>query len=506
MPAQREDSVFTNRERELQSVEKETVMASTDALIVTMAYMLYWSYLLTCLVFPVASQSQVGATLTVIPALCGLGSMTIALIIAGRTRHPVGGKNPVVVLLTFAILTTPLLATMALSAFDIQADLLLQSGAWFLWGIAQAALFPLLGCMQVRIEASTDSRKAMPLLIASSFVGASLFCLLSLFAPDPFRSILPAIYGLTAIASLVACLRRDLAIALPVIEGLSSDFKPTASAKILSPFIVGSSFSLLVCYCIAAYSMTLALQIVGSGCLIGGLTFLIAIASSRHVISNARIERWIFPLTALCFFLISLLPNPWRLISMGAAAALAFIYACFHWSILIALARRFSISSPLHFVTGLVSPASGVFLGWAIASMFALGGGDLKEPHVLFFGWVVAYVIVISIAPYASDPLFEIDLLTPEMHVASPSDRSGNSWEKACDQLADECALSPREREVFSLLAHGRNAEYIGTALFISNNTAKTHKYRIYRKLNVSTHQELLDKVEATESRILNNY
>lgn len=124
---------------------------------------------------------------------------------------------------------------------------------------------------------------------------------------------------------------------------------------------------------------------------------------------------------------------------------------------------------------------------------------------MLFFGWVVAYVLVISIAPYASDPLFEIDLLSPETRTASPADRSENSWERACEKLADECGLSPREREVFALLAHGRNAEYISTTLFISNNTAKTHKYRIYRKLEVGTHQELLDKVEATESRILEN-
>lgn len=38
------------------------------------------------------------------------------------------------------------------------------------------------------------------------------------------------------------------------------------------------------------------------------------------------------------------------------------------------------------------------------------------------------------------------------------------------------------------MLAHGRNVGYISETLFIAENTAKTHKYRIYRKL-VNTHR-----------------
>lgn len=64
------------------------------------------------------------------------------------------------------------------------------------------------------------------------------------------------------------------------------------------------------------------------------------------------------------------------------------------------------------------------------------------------------------------------------------------------ETICKEHSLTPREEEVFMLLAKGRNAEYIQNALFISNHTVKTHIYNIYRKLDVHSLQELLDLVD----------
>ncbi len=68
--------------------------------------------------------------------------------------------------------------------------------------------------------------------------------------------------------------------------------------------------------------------------------------------------------------------------------------------------------------------------------------------------------------------------------------------------ICDECRLTPREREVFGLLAKGRNAEYIQNALVISNHTVKTHIYNVYRKLDVHSLQELLDLIDVERERI----
>ncbi len=67
----------------------------------------------------------------------------------------------------------------------------------------------------------------------------------------------------------------------------------------------------------------------------------------------------------------------------------------------------------------------------------------------------------------------------------------------AVHALITECGLTPRESDIFTLLANGRNRKYISAELTITEETVKSHISNIYRKLGVHTQQELLDKVEA---------
>lgn len=68
--------------------------------------------------------------------------------------------------------------------------------------------------------------------------------------------------------------------------------------------------------------------------------------------------------------------------------------------------------------------------------------------------------------------------------------------QQALAALARQHGLSPRETEVFLLLAHGRDTAYIQKTLFISSGTVSSHRRRIYQKLGVHSKQELLDIVE----------
>lgn len=61
--------------------------------------------------------------------------------------------------------------------------------------------------------------------------------------------------------------------------------------------------------------------------------------------------------------------------------------------------------------------------------------------------------------------------------------------------LAREHELTPREVEVFDLLARGRSIPYIRDALVISKETAATHAKHVYAKLGVHSRQELIDLV-----------
>jgi DNA-binding NarL/FixJ family response regulator len=55
---------------------------------------------------------------------------------------------------------------------------------------------------------------------------------------------------------------------------------------------------------------------------------------------------------------------------------------------------------------------------------------------------------------------------------------------------ASDCDLAEREGEILSLVAKGFNFQEIARLLDISNNTVKTHIYRIYRKLSVHSRGE----------------
>lgn len=54
--------------------------------------------------------------------------------------------------------------------------------------------------------------------------------------------------------------------------------------------------------------------------------------------------------------------------------------------------------------------------------------------------------------------------------------------------------LSNRELEVMKLLAVGKKNEEIAEALFISENTVKTHLKRIYEKMSVNSREEAVNK------------
>ena len=67
--------------------------------------------------------------------------------------------------------------------------------------------------------------------------------------------------------------------------------------------------------------------------------------------------------------------------------------------------------------------------------------------------------------------------------------------------FADEKGLTAREQEVFALFQEGRSVPYIAKALFLSENTVKTHVRHIYTKCGIHNRQELLDAISAFKRR-----
>lgn len=90
----------------------------------------------------------------------------------------------------------------------------------------------------------------------------------------------------------------------------------------------------------------------------------------------------------------------------------------------------------------------------------------------------------------------------PEAAVTSPETLKEalgaeiDAYRRACESIANRYLLSSRQTEVLYMLARGHNAAYVQEKLCITHSTAKSHIYRIYRKLNIHTQHELLAMVE----------
>ncbi len=71
------------------------------------------------------------------------------------------------------------------------------------------------------------------------------------------------------------------------------------------------------------------------------------------------------------------------------------------------------------------------------------------------------------------------------------------AWNMAADSAvgdaaADLRALSPREKQIFRLLADGKSVKAIAGELFISPKTVETHKYNLLTKLKAASVGDLV--------------
>lgn len=133
----------------------------------------------------------------------------------------------------------------------------------------------------------------------------------------------------------------------------------------------------------------------------------------------------------------------------------------------------------------------GVSLGYLIGyiAAFTNAVGDMS----LVFA-SLALVVLMSVFVTTID--FDPDHLKEEHEEAEHPHAGKGRWKTKCAVIAEAHDLSAREIEVFDLLAKGRGTAYIQDKLYISPHTVKSHTYKIYRKLGVSSREELLTLVE----------
>ncbi len=160
--------------------------------------------------------------------------------------------------------------------------------------------------------------------------------------------------------------------------------------------------------------------------------------------------------------------------------------------------------------------AVGNMAGGLLATSLWTGTVDL-----VIFVLAVCYLLIISMSFFigrrkdATLDMGEASGETPENHgpvgaeakspAPSLAQERGDAapFEQLLDErisrIAAERGLSPREADVFALMARGRSLPYIAETLVLSENTIRSHTRRVYNKLGVHSKQELLDLVAQTQ-------
>lgn len=151
-------------------------------------------------------------------------------------------------------------------------------------------------------------------------------------------------------------------------------------------------------------------------------------------------------------------------------------------------------------------------LVFSLSSLFWVGlfGESITLNGVIILA--VAYVLLIAMLAFSfwESKRYQMleeaaSVINNQIHMrefegSTPSNEKNenslvSSITKRCVALSKEYKLSPRETEIFCLLAQGRTRSFIQEDLTLSDSTVKTHITHIYAKLEVSDRQGMMDLV-----------
>lgn len=133
--------------------------------------------------------------------------------------------------------------------------------------------------------------------------------------------------------------------------------------------------------------------------------------------------------------------------------------------------------------------SSGMLVGWCVA--YFLPQGLLGAASVLS----LLAVLLASTLVFSDRDVATVNAVADDRATAEACDaRLGRT--AALEAFSQGAGLTPREAEVLTYLADGRNASYIAEKLVVAESTVRAHVHSIYQKAGVSSRMQLLDALE----------
>ena len=203
---------------------------------------------------------------------------------------------------------------------------------------------------------------------------------------------------------------------------------------------------------------------------------------------------------------------PFPVVPDEARLLLVCLYACFVCLNIIVVvsavveSTRFDMISPIWLFgkDGAIF-FGGIAIGCAVCLLGAFASAYVDRLIALYGSIVVIVVfsswmqISVNYQVYPFEPVIEEN---EDEETTAQIEQEGKrklAWQRKIEAACDRYKLSPREREVLRILLKGRDAKYIMDQFYISQSTAKTHIYNIYRKFGIHSRQDLYDFIEDIE-------
>lgn len=342
-----------------------------------------------------------------------------------------------------------------------------------------------------------------------------IFCILLRSAAIMLVTTLPVI----SIAALAIALRMGR------VEGggrrESGDVFPApASSEGLLPILACGAILLFAALLIDTNEARMILQDGGGGSralqLVAGVSSFVA-AIFLFIVDRRYMSE--VTICLCCFFALPVMLGALYASSLTNTIGAAFLVAVLHrfgyaimFYLMACFSRLFStgVSPQVYFLLCFLATR----LGWALGLLAFAGSADVvfdtiaSVSGLIMLGATCAIVVFWMIRKWASSDSSTGIVTGSEREetalagsvsndVISAESAPVDILQKASFELAGRYGLTPREMDVFMLLARGRTAGHIQKALCISDGTTRTHMNHIYRKLGINSHEELMDLVDA---------
>jgi DNA-binding CsgD family transcriptional regulator len=264
-------------------------------------------------------------------------------------------------------------------------------------------------------------------------------------------------------------------------------------------FLIGFMVGLVAIVFVVASTFEMALFVIGAAVLVASLiSFVANDGFDERKYKNFMLKS--MAIASCSLLLIQFFPNIVQLVILCVYLAYAFMNLIIVINAIVETARFDLLSLVWLFGSEGSMLAGGLTCGVLVVIFVML---------LEFYGVQNAFNIVVMVncfvcaalqmrinyQVYPFEPIFETNEpeATPELKSAG---RQKALWHSKIETACTLYHLSPREKEVLHILLKGRDTKYIMEKFVVSQSTAKTHIYNIYRKFDIHSRQELLDFIE----------